>query len=86
MSIALHLSRKVTVRMCPYISRRQQKGTMKTTNQHQPSKFHEFGQSFLEYALMLILISLVVIAIFLIAGDDIRLFIAQMLQTWLPAK
>jgi len=53
-------------------------------NQNRSRKLHEFGQSFLEYALMLILISLVVIAVFLIAGDDIRMFIAQLLQTWFP--
>lgn len=33
------------------------------------------GQSFLEYALIIVLIAIVVLAILLIMGDDIRLFV-----------
>jgi Flp pilus assembly pilin Flp len=44
----------------------------------------EEGQSFVEYALMLILIAIVVLAIFLIMGDDIRTFVNDLLQAWFP--
>jgi Flp pilus assembly pilin Flp len=35
----------------------------------------ESGQSFLEYALIIVLIAIVVLAILLIMGDDIRVFV-----------
>lgn len=44
----------------------------------------ELGQSFLEYALILILIAIVVLAIFLIMGDEIRTFVNDLLTTWFP--
>ena len=46
----------------------------------------EEGQSFIEFALMIILIAIVVLAILLIMGDDIRTFINGLLQTWFPGK
>jgi len=36
------------------------------------------GQSFLEYALIIVLIAIVVLAILLIMGDDIRLFVIRL--------
>ncbi|HIC89468.1 MAG TPA: Flp family type IVb pilin [Anaerolineae bacterium] len=42
------------------------------------------GQSFAEYALMLILIAIVVLAILLILGDDLRVFINELLSSWFP--
>ena len=44
----------------------------------------ESGQSFIEYALILVLIAIVVLAIFLIMGDEIRTFVNDLLQTWFP--
>lgn len=46
---------------------------------------NDAGQSFVEYALILILIAIVVLAIFLIMGDEIRTFVNDLLQTWFPA-
>jgi DNA-binding NarL/FixJ family response regulator/Flp pilus assembly pilin Flp len=46
---------------------------------------HENGQSFIEYALILLLIAIVVLAIFLIMGDEIRNFVNDVLQTWFPS-
>ena len=43
------------------------------------------GQSFVEYALILILIAIVVSAILLIMGDEIRNFVNDVLQTWFPS-
>jgi Flp pilus assembly pilin Flp len=45
----------------------------------------ESGQSFIEYALILMLIAIVVLAIFLIMGDEIRSFVNDLLQAWFPA-
>jgi Flp pilus assembly pilin Flp len=50
-----------------------------------PSRPSELGQSFIEYALILILIAIVVLAIFLIMGEEIRTFVNDLLQTWFPA-
>ena len=36
------------------------------------------GQSFLEYALIIILVAIVVLAILLILGDDIRVFVLEL--------
>lgn len=44
----------------------------------------ESGQSFVEYALILILIAIVVLAILLIMGDEIRTFVNDLLQAWFP--
>jgi Flp pilus assembly pilin Flp len=46
----------------------------------------EEGQSFVEFALMIILVAIVVLAILLIMGDDIRVFVNQLLQTWFPQR
>lgn len=43
------------------------------------------GQSFVEYALLLILVSIVVLSILLILGNDLRTFISDLLQRWFPA-
>lgn len=45
----------------------------------------ESGQSFVEYALILVLIAIVVLAIFLIMGDEIRTFVNDLIQTWFPS-
>jgi len=45
---------------------------------------HEIGQSFLEHALMFILIAIVVVALLLVLGDDVRVFVRNLLQTWFP--
>ena len=42
------------------------------------------GQSFIEYALMIILVAIVLPSILLILGDDLRTFINDLLQTWFP--
>ena len=44
------------------------------------------GQSFVEYALMIILFAIVLLAILLILGDDLRTFINDLLQAWFPAQ
>ena len=44
----------------------------------------ERGQSFIEYALILLLIAIVVLAILLIMGDEIRAFVNDLLQAWFP--
>jgi Flp pilus assembly pilin Flp len=44
----------------------------------------ELGQSFIEYALILLLIAIVVLAILLIMGDEIRAFVNDLLQAWFP--
>lgn len=47
---------------------------------------HDEGQSFVEFALMIILVAIVVLAILLIMGDDIRIFVNNLLQTWFPQR
>jgi Flp pilus assembly pilin Flp len=42
------------------------------------------GQSFIEYALIIILLAIVTLSILLILGDDLRTFINDLLQTWFP--
>ena len=44
----------------------------------------DIGQSFLEYAVMFILIAVIVVALMLIIGDQIRVFVRDALQTWFP--
>lgn len=44
------------------------------------------GQSFIEYALMIILVSIVLLAILLIVGDDLRTLISDLLQSWFPTQ
>ncbi len=44
------------------------------------------GQSFLEYALMIILLAIVVLAILLIVGDDLRVFVNDLFLRWFPAQ
>ena len=43
------------------------------------------GQSFIEYALMIILVAIVLLSILLILGDDLRTFINDLLLAWFPA-
>ena len=47
---------------------------------------HEKSQTFIEFAVILILIAIVVMAILLILGDDLRLFVNTLLQTWFPPQ
>ena len=44
------------------------------------------GQSFVEYALLLILVSIVLLSILLIMGNDLRSLINDVLQRWFPAS
>ena len=44
------------------------------------------GQSFLEFALMIILVAIVLLAILLIWGNDLRTLINDLLQTWFPEQ
>ncbi len=44
----------------------------------------EIGQSFLEYAVMFVLIAIIIVALMLIVGDEIRVFVRDLLQTWFP--
>lgn len=44
------------------------------------------GQSFLEYALMIILVAIVVLSILLIVGDDLRTFVNDLFLRWFPAQ
>ena len=46
----------------------------------------EEGQSFAEYALIITLIAIVVLAILLILGDDVRTLVNGLLQSWFPAR
>jgi len=49
----------------------------------------ETGQSFLEYALIIILIAVVVLAILLIMGDEIRVFVISLWEKilhWLSGR
>lgn len=50
----------------------------------EPLRDGQSGQSFVEYALILILIAIVVLAILLIMGDEIRTFVNDLLQAWFP--
>lgn len=42
------------------------------------------GQGFIEYALMIILVAIVLLSILLILGDDLRTFINDLLLRWFP--
>jgi len=44
------------------------------------------GQSFLEYALMLVLVAIVVLSILLIVGDDLRTFVNDLFLRWFPVR
>lgn len=44
------------------------------------------GQTFIEYALIIILLAIVMLSILLILGDDLRTFINDLLQTWFPVQ
>ena len=44
------------------------------------------GQSFIEYALIIILLAIVMLSILLILGDDLRTFINDLMQTWFPTQ
>ena len=54
------------------------------TEKKNTSREAELGQSFIEYALILLLIAIVVLAILLIMGDEIRAFVNDLLQAWFP--
>lgn len=57
---------------------------MKFVSEKQSPDDLELGQSFVEYALILLLIAIVVLAILLIMGDEIRAFVNDLLQAWFP--
>lgn len=44
----------------------------------------ESGQSVIEYALILLLIAIIILAILLILGDDLRAFVFDLINTWFP--
>lgn len=44
------------------------------------------GQSFLEYALMIILVAIVILSILLIVGDDLRTFVNDLFLRWFPPQ
>lgn len=44
------------------------------------------GQSFIEFALIIILFAIVLLSILLILGDDLRTFINDLLQSWFPTQ
>ncbi len=44
----------------------------------------ESGQSAIEYALILLLIAIIILAILLILGDDLRAFVFDLINTWFP--
>jgi len=46
----------------------------------------ESGQGVLEYALILLLIAIIILAILLILGDDLRAFVFDLLRTWFPEQ
>jgi len=53
------------------------------------SDSNDQGQSFLEYALIIILIAIVVLAILLIMGDEIRVFVIDLWEKvlrWLSGQ
>ncbi len=43
------------------------------------------GQSFIEYALMIILFAIVLLSILLILGDDLRVFLNDLFLRFLPS-
>jgi Flp pilus assembly pilin Flp len=43
------------------------------------------GQSFIEFALIIILFAIVLLSILLILGDDLRTFINDLFQAWFPS-
>ncbi|NOZ48862.1 MAG: hypothetical protein GXP37_02290 [Chloroflexi bacterium] len=49
-----------------------------------PNVSSQSGQSVIEYALILLLIAIITLAILLILGDDLRAFIFDLLRTWFP--
>jgi Flp pilus assembly pilin Flp len=63
---------------------RSDKGGVTTVSIFRPSSGRG-GQSFVEYALLLILVSIVLLSILLILGNDLRTFINDLLQRWFPA-
>ncbi|MCS7038472.1 MAG: Flp family type IVb pilin [Anaerolineae bacterium] len=44
------------------------------------------GQSAIEYALILLLIAIIILAILLILGEDLRAFVFDLLRTWFPPE
>jgi len=53
---------------------------MSRNHSHSPNS----GQGIIEFALILLLIAIVVLAILLILGDDLRAFVFDLLNTWFP--
>ena len=51
-----------------------------------PENGRDLGESFVEFAVILILIVIVLLAILLVFGDDLRLFLNDLLQTWFPPR
>ncbi len=49
-----------------------------------PPRSSNSGQGIIEFALILLLIAIVVLAILLILGDDLRAFVFDLLNTWFP--
>lgn len=49
-------------------------------------KSSQLGQSVIEYALILLLIAIIILAILLILGDDLRAFVFDLLRTWFPEQ
>lgn len=49
-----------------------------------PNWRDESGQSVIEYALILLLIAIIILAILLILGDDLRAFVFDLINTWFP--
>ena len=47
---------------------------------------HDKGEDFVEFAVILVLIAIVVLAVLLILGDDLRLFLNDLLQAWCPPR
>lgn len=52
-------------------------------SEHPPSST-DSGQGIIEFALILLLIAIIVLAILLILGDDLRAFVFDLLNTWFP--
>ena len=55
-------------------------------DQRRHDEGHDEGQSFAEFALILILIAVVVLAILLIIGDDLRVWIITAWQSLFPTQ
>lgn len=52
-------------------------------SRHSPRRF---SQNFFELLLLIILITIVVLSILLIMGDQLRIFVNDLLSTWFPQQ